>query len=232
MILDGLARLRGTSMVLHLLLGMLHWVVLHVHRRPKANVTVPCDRLVLTDDSILGETFLLHSMLVLVESSDLRSRMIRAVLLDGPGVGELLLACDAGDQRVLDVVELLVSHQIVLVQLLFDPSHVTLVFHRLATLDLLVQLLFVHLNGLSLSVLPPRIDLVIEHVHFLSLICFVLPSSQVHGLLLPPVGVQLIEELMLVLALHSRVVVVGYLRTLVQDVLTDLLLVRRIELLL
>jgi hypothetical protein len=53
---------------------------------------VPCYRLMLTEDSILGETFLLHSELILVESYNFLAILSRAVLLGRSWFSENLLA--------------------------------------------------------------------------------------------------------------------------------------------
>ena len=196
---------------------------LNFQRRPLWVISVPCVTLnTSTNESVLGKTFLMDSKLCFIYCFAFRSCHYWARDLLRSRFGKLLCVCNAGNHRVLIVVVLLICLQIIFVQPLFYSSHVTVALHRLPTLDLLIKLLLIHDSGPISGLLFPLFELSVENSCLLRLNRFVLLSRLLQDLLLSSVGVQLVDEWILMFGLHSSLVILDSCGALVHQALIGL----------
>ena len=123
--------------------------------------------------------------------------------------------CDAWDHRVLVIVILLPSIEIILVHFLLNIGHVAVGAEHLIFLDLTVKLLLVliHLHH-SIARLP-LVKHAVENTSTLRLVCIILSLHSLSLHFIPLVIVYLVEQLSLVLVSGAILVFVGHLRTLV-----------------
>jgi len=195
-------------------------------------MSVPCVSLdTSTNESVLGKTFLMDSKFCFIYYFAFRSCHYWAWNLLRSRFGKLLCACNAGNHWVLIVVVLLICLQIILVQPLFYSSHVAVALHCLPTLDLLIKLLFVHDSGPISGFLFPLFVLSVENSCLLRLNRFVLLSRLLQNLFLSSVGIQLVDELILVFSLHSSLVILDSCGALVHQALIGLNIVCIIQIL-
>ena len=109
------------------------------------------------------------------------------------------MASDTRNHRVLIVVILFPSYQVVLVELLLNIGHIAIRLQCFSLIDLSVKTIFVILDGCILFISLSLIKLVIEKANLLGIVRVILSNGLGQGVLTSFVCTHLLEQLLLVL---------------------------------
>ncbi len=170
--------------------------------------------------TILSKSLFLHSDLILIDNGlRFTTSVQRTCLLEWPLFGLPVMARDTWNHRVLVIIVLFPSYQVILVQLFLNISHIAVCLQCLSLIDLTVETIFVVLDRCVLFISLSLIKLIVEKANLLGVVGVILTSGLRHGVLPSFVCTHLLEQLLLVLLTDARLVILSHLCTLVHDLL-------------